>query len=173
MNIVSKFEVPSSNGLWFMIFCRFGGRGWLSDWINNRGVCRTAPATPGLLIIQMQYALWLQLSSPLGSGVSRTGPQQMDIATYRLNWGPIQWKYYIKWNSAMCHDFRFLTLTVKPKRLIKKIVTKLLIGQPLIGFKAIQVKPWWPRSSCFQFHFLLSLWSRFYGMVVFTGVQIY
>ena len=27
----------------------FGGKGWLSDLINHEAVCRTAPATPGLL----------------------------------------------------------------------------------------------------------------------------
>ena len=53
VNIVSKFEVPSSNGFDFMMF---------EDWeendkrfhesmnypIINAGACRTAPSTPGL-----------------------------------------------------------------------------------------------------------------------------
>ena len=49
-NIVSTFQVPSSNGLRVMLFWRFGGKWWPSDWANYDGVCRTAPATPGLLI---------------------------------------------------------------------------------------------------------------------------
>ena len=49
VNILSKFQLPSSYGLWFMIFWRFGGKGLLTDWLNHEGVCRTAPATPGLL----------------------------------------------------------------------------------------------------------------------------
>ena len=40
--------------LWFMKFWRFGGKGWLTDWmnesVNDEGVYRTAPATSGLLI---------------------------------------------------------------------------------------------------------------------------
>ena len=30
VNILLRFQLPSSYGLWFMIFCRFGGK-WLSD----------------------------------------------------------------------------------------------------------------------------------------------
>ena len=51
VNNFSRFQLPSSNGLWFMIFWRFGGKGspndWLTDSINDKGVCRTPPATPG------------------------------------------------------------------------------------------------------------------------------
>ena len=35
VNILSKFQLPSSYGLWFMIFWRFGGKGWLTDSINQ------------------------------------------------------------------------------------------------------------------------------------------
>ena len=49
VSILSTFQLRSSYGLWFMIFWRFGGNGWLTDWLNNKGVCRTAPATLGLL----------------------------------------------------------------------------------------------------------------------------
>ena len=54
VNILSKFQLPSSNGLGFMMSWRWRGKGWLSDLINesmnDEGVCRAAPATPGLLI---------------------------------------------------------------------------------------------------------------------------
>ena len=49
MNILSKFQLPSSNGLGFMISWRLGGKGSVTEWINrsinNEAVCRTAPAT--------------------------------------------------------------------------------------------------------------------------------
>ena len=52
-NIVSKFQVPSFNGLGVMMFWRLVGKGsvnqWINEWMNHDGVCRTAPATPGLL----------------------------------------------------------------------------------------------------------------------------
>ena len=55
VNILSKFQLPSSSGWWFMIFWRLGGKGWLTDWLselmNDEADCRTAPASPGLLII--------------------------------------------------------------------------------------------------------------------------
>ena len=41
---------PVTCGTW-----RFGGKGpfssWFNNWINDKAVCRTAPATPGLLMI--------------------------------------------------------------------------------------------------------------------------
>ena len=53
VNILSKFQLPSSYRLWFMILWRSGGKGSLTDsvnqWINDEAVYRTAPATPGLL----------------------------------------------------------------------------------------------------------------------------
>ena len=56
VNILSKFQLPSSCRLWFMILWRSGGKGWLGDWmnqsINDEAVYRTAPATPGLLNMQ-------------------------------------------------------------------------------------------------------------------------
>ena len=35
VKIVSKVQVPSSDGLGFMLFWSFGGKGWLSDWITE------------------------------------------------------------------------------------------------------------------------------------------
>ena len=55
VNIVSKFQVPSSNGLGFMMFWRFGGKGSVNHLISDEAVCRTAPSTPGLLIILYLY----------------------------------------------------------------------------------------------------------------------
>ena len=49
MNIVSRFQLPCSNGLWVMMFWRSGGKGLPTDLMNHGGVCRTAPTTPGLL----------------------------------------------------------------------------------------------------------------------------
>ena len=43
MNILTKFQLSSSNGL--------GGKGSHSQLINDEAVCRTAPTTQGLLII--------------------------------------------------------------------------------------------------------------------------
>ena len=57
VNILSKFQLPSSYRLWLMILWRSGGKGWLAEWMNEsmnesmnyEAVYRTAPATPGLL----------------------------------------------------------------------------------------------------------------------------
>ena len=35
VNLLSKFQLPSSSGLWVMIFWRLGGKGSHSDWINE------------------------------------------------------------------------------------------------------------------------------------------
>ena len=52
VNILSKFQLHSSNRLCFMILWRSGGKWWLTDLmnelINHEAVYRTAPATPGL-----------------------------------------------------------------------------------------------------------------------------
>ena len=56
VNILSKFQLPSSYRLWFMILGRSGGKGslteWMNEWMNHVAVYRTAPATPGLLNMQ-------------------------------------------------------------------------------------------------------------------------
>ena len=54
MNILSKFQLPTSSDLWFMIFWRLGGKGWLSHLMSNEADCRTAPATQGLLITHIK-----------------------------------------------------------------------------------------------------------------------
>ena len=55
MNILSKFQLPSSYRLWFMILWKYWGKGSLTyqmnELISDKAVYRTAPATPGLLII--------------------------------------------------------------------------------------------------------------------------
>ena len=57
VNILSKFQLPSSYRLWFMILWRSGGKGWITElineWMNDKAVYRKAPATPGLLNIYM------------------------------------------------------------------------------------------------------------------------
>ena len=35
VNLLSKLQLPSSSGLWFMIFWRLGGKGWLNELINE------------------------------------------------------------------------------------------------------------------------------------------
>ena len=35
VNILSKFQLPSSYRLWFMILWRSGGKGWIAEWINE------------------------------------------------------------------------------------------------------------------------------------------
>ena len=60
---MDMWHIPNSYGLWFMEFWRLGGKGsqtdWLTESINDKGVCRTASATPSLLII------WQTSSYPL------------------------------------------------------------------------------------------------------------
>ena len=55
VNILSKFQLPISYGLGVKVFWRYIHKGWatywINEWINDKGVCRTAPATPGLLTI--------------------------------------------------------------------------------------------------------------------------
>ena len=49
MSIISKFQVPSSNGLGVLMFWRFGGKAWVTELLIDKSVCRAAPDTPGLL----------------------------------------------------------------------------------------------------------------------------
>ena len=48
VNPLSKFNLPSSYGLGVKVFWRYFNKWWIADLIN---VCRTTPATPGLLTI--------------------------------------------------------------------------------------------------------------------------
>ena len=51
MNILSKFQLPSSNGLG--VFQRSGTKGLISypmnEWMDYKGVYKTALATPGVV----------------------------------------------------------------------------------------------------------------------------
>ena len=55
VNILSKFQLPSSYGLGETVFKGYFHKESLSELISNRGVCRTSPATPGPLIIGNLY----------------------------------------------------------------------------------------------------------------------
>ena len=46
-----NFSFLALTSLDVMMFWRFGGQGWINESLNDKGVCRTALATPGLLII--------------------------------------------------------------------------------------------------------------------------
>ena len=51
VNILSKFQLPSSYSLWFMMLWISGGKGSVTQSVNHEAVYRTDPATPGLLKI--------------------------------------------------------------------------------------------------------------------------
>ena len=59
VNNLSKYQLPSSYGLGVMMIRRFGGKGSLTELMNelfnHKGDCRTAPATPGLVNIQHRF----------------------------------------------------------------------------------------------------------------------
>ena len=57
----------TSNGLGFMVFLRFGGKGLLTELISDGGVCRTARATPGLLI-RKNHFFFLNNKKKIGDG---------------------------------------------------------------------------------------------------------
>ena len=58
MNFVLKFQVPIFNVLGVRKFWRYFHKDhWLTDFINNKGVCRRAPATPGLLKIRKLFLI--------------------------------------------------------------------------------------------------------------------
>ena len=55
-------KLSSLNGLRVMMFWRFGGKGLLTESLNessnDEAVCRTAPATPGLLNISRSIGMY-------------------------------------------------------------------------------------------------------------------
>ena len=54
VNILSKCKLPNSYVffyLWYLKIWRKRLADTMTEWINKEGVCKTAPATPGLLII--------------------------------------------------------------------------------------------------------------------------
>ena len=53
VDILSKFQLSSSYRLWFMILWRSGGKGSVAQSVNHKAVYRTAPATPGLLKMEI------------------------------------------------------------------------------------------------------------------------
>ena len=61
MNILSKFHLPSSSGLGLTVFGIYFHKPSDTDLMNDRGFCRTAPATRGLLfnsVINLDLKSW-------------------------------------------------------------------------------------------------------------------
>ena len=54
VNLLSKFQLTSSYGLEITMYWIYFHKSSLNVLINDEGVCRTAPATPGLLKIYIQ-----------------------------------------------------------------------------------------------------------------------
>ena len=52
VKLISIFQLPSSYGLGVKVFWIYFHISWLSQWMNDKGVCRTALATPGRVIIE-------------------------------------------------------------------------------------------------------------------------
>ena len=91
VNILSKFQLPSSSGFWFMIFWRLGGKGWVTEFMSNESDCRTALATPGLLNIVNQKKIY--------------GPQQNFYNSHFLQiwkWHKIVWDVGILQKVFFC-----------------------------------------------------------------------
>ena len=61
VNILSKFQLPSSYALGVKVFLRYLYKGWLTQlinyWNSDIGVCKTASPTPGLLNKEILYSL--------------------------------------------------------------------------------------------------------------------
>ena len=49
VNLLSKCHLPRSHGLGVKEFLKIFHKVWIAHWLNYKGVCTTAPATPGLL----------------------------------------------------------------------------------------------------------------------------
>ena len=74
VNIVLTFKVPNSNGLGFIIFWRFGGKGRL-----NQQVTKVFEEQPRLHQVCYNYTLLVQ--------ITRSGPYKYCVAQqYKLNW---------------------------------------------------------------------------------------
>ena len=67
-NIVSKFQVTSSNGLGILMSWRFGKKKIsyiINQWLNYKGVWTTAPASPGLFKSLTDECIWQQWCLPI------------------------------------------------------------------------------------------------------------
>ena len=50
VNFLSKFQLPRSFSLGWTVSWRFWTKGWFNEWMSDKGLWRTARASPGLLI---------------------------------------------------------------------------------------------------------------------------
>ena len=71
VNLLWKSQVPSFNCLGFKMFWRLRGKGWLTEfmnlWMSNKGDCRTALTTLGLLTSLQEYAKAFKVCTDLQS----------------------------------------------------------------------------------------------------------
>ena len=102
VNLLSKLKLSSSYGLGMKVFWRFGEKGWFIQFINyqlirDKRVCKTAPATPGLLTIAWNVPVALTHSSS-----SRTKPLY-------LSWFPCA--IQIEYLTNLANTFQGQSLT--------------------------------------------------------------
>ena len=92
VNILSKFQLPSSYSLGKTVFWKWVGKGWLTRWINSQGVCITAPATPHLLkiIITWYPGANGKLTLVNGKPTLNNGKPTLDNAVFISSVGKIQ-----------------------------------------------------------------------------------
>ena len=70
VNILSKFQVPSSYGFGLKVCRRFGGKDrWLNEWMSDKGDCRialhrvcwTCIVSNSYIIVSLMLSLWLKV----------------------------------------------------------------------------------------------------------------
>ena len=95
VNILSTFQLSTSFGLGVMVFLRFWGKGGVNHSISHKAVCRTAPATPGLVNIYFASESPDLLCGPsssscwgLSSSVYSKSKQEahQEVATVAVDW---------------------------------------------------------------------------------------
>ena len=64
VNILSKFQLPSSYRLGFMMLWRLGGNRSLNQLMNDEAVYRTAPATPSCVKNSLDTSIFFPCQQP-------------------------------------------------------------------------------------------------------------
>ena len=62
VNLLSKFQLSTFYALGVNIFLEYVHKAWLNELMSHKGVCRTAPASRGLLITCVYFIKYIDVT---------------------------------------------------------------------------------------------------------------
>ena len=110
-----KLKLLSSYSLGEIVILKSGGKGWINDSLNDKGVCRTAQATSGLLKTHKNCRKWIKWRQERKNIIFFSSSLIWTLLTYMLPRLPKKREpilYFVK-KKTMTKVFPFFSRTLE------------------------------------------------------------